>query len=403
MKASKMLWNSFNMEGLKSKKTYELLENASIIYSNFNDKKIYSYFPLGQLVLNKVESVARNVLNDYEIQEIYLPSFQPHDIWKTSGRDKDFDNRMIFLRDYPKSGDKYVLSPTNEEVATVMAKSLVASHKQLPINFYQISDKFRNDPGTKHGIVRTNIFRMLEAYSFNLDRKCLDNSAELFKEAFMKIFEKLELNVKPIEKRKDYTTFISSSDEGDTNVASCNCGVQAYYPKMKEVCKDCNQKFTIDRGIELGCIMKEGSRYSEKFNANYLNEKSEKKPINLGTYAIGISRVIHSIADQNKDELGLRWPEAATPIEFCVIPVDSTDEKQMKYSTDVYNKVKLHHSVILEDREGNLGRKTKFYDSLGVPKKLIVGEREISNKTITIRERNKKEESIPIEGLELIL
>lgn len=398
-----MLWNYLDIDGLKSENTYELLEKASIVYYNFDNKKIYSYFPLGQLILNKVESIARRTLRAYGIQEIYLPPIQPHELWETSGRDKDFDDRMIFLKEKSGTGERYVLSPTNEEVATVMAKALVTSYRQLPMRFYQISDKFRDDPGTKYGIVRSNVFRMLEAYSFNLDEDCLDDTAELFEEIFMTLFEELELNVTPIEKREGYTTFISFSDEGDTNIASCDCSIQAFFPDMGEVCKECGQEFEIDKGIELGCVIKEGSEYSEKFNVNYLFGDGEKRPIYLGTYAIGISRVIHSIADQHKDEFGLRWPDSVVPIRFSVIPVYSSNEEQMQYATEIYNRVKTKHMVILEDRKGNLGRKTKFYDSIGVPTKLIVGSREVENNTITIQERNKEERIISMEELERII
>lgn len=395
-----MLWNNLNLEGLKSAKTYDVLEKASIIYYNFDNKRIYSYFPIGQILLTKIESMIREEMKRQNIQELYLPPIQPHELWKISGRNKDFDQRMIFLKGSSKIGEKYVLSPTDEEVATVMAKSLVTSYRQLPMSFYQFADKFRDDPESKHGIVRTNIFRILEAYSFNLDDGCLENTAETFEKIFMDLFKQLDLDVLSIEKREGYTTFLSISDEGDTKIAECVCGTQTFYPRMGKSCKECGQEFKIEKGIELGCVMKEGSSYSDKFDAYYLDQNGEKRPTHLGTYGLGLSRIIHSMAEQHRDELGIKWPESFAPINISVIPVDAMNEKQLKYATHVYEKIKgSGKNVILEDRNKNLGWKVRLYDLIGVPIKLIVGNREIENDTVTIQYRSRKQKVIPVEEL----
>lgn len=400
MIASKMFWGNLNLEGLKSAKTYELLEKASIIFYTFDDKKIYSYFPIGQLLLTKIESIIKEEMNKHGIQELYLPPIQPYELWKISGRDKDFNKRMIFLKGSSGISERYVLSPTDEEVATLMAKKLITSYRQLPMSFYQFADKFRDDPEAKHGIVRTNIFRILEAYSFNLDEKCLETTAETFERIFMNLFKKLDLDVLSINKREGYTTFLSISDEGDTKIAKCVCDTQTFYPKMGKTCKNCGHEFKINKGVELGCVMKEGPYYSEKFDAYYLTQSSEKKPLYLGTYGLGLSRIIHSIAEQHRDEFGVKWPEPLTPIIFGVIPVDALNEKQLQYATYVYDKIKKSgKSVILEDRDKNMGWKVRLYDLIGVPIKLMVGDREVENKTITVQDRVRKQKVIPLEEL----
>ena len=404
MRASKMLWGTLNLEGLKSAKTYELLEKASIIYYNFDDKKIYSYLPIGQLLIIKLESIIRKEMNKHGIQEVYLSPIQPYELWKISGRDEKFGKKMIFLKGYSGISERYVLSPTNEEVAIAMAKKLVTSYRQLPISFYQFSDKFRDDPSAKHGIVRSNVFRILEAYSFNLDEKCLESTAETFFQIFMNIFKELDLKVLPIEKREGYITFLSISDEGDTKIAKCACGTKIFYPKMGKFCENCGQGFKINKGIELGCIVKLGSYFSEKFNAYYLTQNGEKKPIYLGTYGLGLSRIIHSVAEQHRDEVGIKWPKSLTPIMISVIPVDVSDEKQLQYATFVYEKIKNSgKDVILEDRNKDLGWKVRLYDLIGVPIKLIVGRREVESNTITIQDRKRKQKTIPLEELDNLL
>jgi prolyl-tRNA synthetase len=408
MKASKILWGDTNVEGLKSAPTYELLRKASIIYYPYEDRKLYSYFPIGQLVLLNLETLVRNKMQREGIQEIYLPLLQPYELWRISERDKIFKDRMMFIKESTKNKERYVLSPTSEEVATLLAKKIITSYKQLPLAFYQIADKFRDDPNTKRGIIRSNIFRILEAYSFNLDETCLENTADKFEKIFMEIFKELELDVYPFEKRKGYTTFIFMSDEGDTKIAECACGSRIYYPKMGSDCASCGQKFSIKKGIELGCVMREGKYYSEKIGAYYTDSDGAKKPIYLGTYGIGLSRVIHAVVAQKRDEIGIIWPEMLTPIQVAIIPIDSTNKEQVKYAEEIYTKLKeFGWKVILEDREidKNLGWKVRFYDMIGVPLKIIIGQKEIENKFVTLQDRKRNKKVVPLDKLneELII
>ena len=171
--ASKIPWTHSDLSGLHVTSTSELLEKASLIYYNFRDRKHYSYLPLGQLAVRKLENLIKNNMTDANIQELYITPIQPIELWKQSGRIDKFGKNLMYIKGNSRLGEQYIMSPTNEEVVTLMAKSLVSSYKQLPMTFYQFCDKFRDDNGAKHGIVRSNVFRVLEAYSLNKDQKVL--------------------------------------------------------------------------------------------------------------------------------------------------------------------------------------------------------------------------------------
>lgn len=404
MFASKLLWNSSNLEGIRTASTNELLEKASIIHYNFEDRKIYSYLYFGQAIVKKVEDLIRKKLERYNFQEIYLTPIQPHNIWGISGRDKKFNERMLFLKT-SSDRDRYVLSPTNEEVSALLAQKLISSYRQLPVAFFQFCDKFRNDPEAKHGIVRTNIFRILESYSFNINEKEMDDTASKFKEAFLEIFNELNLDIKLLEKRKGYLTFIyKSNEEGDTKLLDCNCGTQIYLPSKVSECEKCNIKFDVGKGIELGCIINEGKKYSQKFNAYILDDKHDRIPLHMGTYGLGISRIVYSIVDQHRDEDGINWPPFIEPVTASIIPIDVNNEEQFNYAKNIYTDLKLsNYNVILEDRDKSLGDKIRLYNLVGTPIKIIIGTREFKSRNITIQYRNKKQDIVPLENLNNIL
>ncbi len=388
MRASRMLWSEKKINDIKEPSTYELLEKISIINYPFDDHKMYSYFPIGQKIINKLEKIMREEMGKSDIQEIYLPPLQPYFYWEKSGRDEQFNKSMIFTKGRYGIGDsRYVLSPTNEEVATTIAKNLIHSYKQLPTRFYQIADKFRDDKGAKHGIVRTNVFRMLESYSIDSSKEGLDESSSLFFETFDRIFSRLDLETIALEKRDGYTTFLSISDEGDTKIGSCDCGKKIIY-RDENFCDGCNEKFIISQGIELGCIMKENDRYSLKFNAQFQDSNFNKNYFHLGTYALGVSRILHSVAEQNRSGFGIKWPNELVPYDVVVFSVNNTIAQEKKCG-EIHQEMKNNgFDVVWEDRKKTMGEKIKTYDDIGVPRMIIVGDKELETNSVVFRKGN---------------
>jgi prolyl-tRNA synthetase len=386
--ASKMPWTCSDLSGLHTEQTHELLEKASIIHYNFFDnKKHYSYLPIGQTAIMKIESLMREVMTTFGVQELYLTPIQPVDLWQTSGRIDEFKHKMMYLKCYSRSGDNYVMSPTNEEVVTVMAKTLVKSYKQLPLIFYQFADKFRDGKG-KHGIVASNVFRVLEAYSLDANEQSLETSAKLFENAFTTILKTLGVQTTLLKDEKGYLGFMSETNAGDEQIAACSCGKRYSYPEIGDTCKSCGEHFAVTKAVNIGCIMKEGVKYSEKFNARYSTEAKEWKLIHMGTYGLGVSRILHAVVDQNRDKFGIMWPECIRPVDFCVMPVDSKDAIQLNYAKELYDLIRSYgKNVILEDRDKKLGWKIRIHDLIGTHRQIIVGKQEIEKDVVSIKHR----------------
>ena len=302
--ASSSLFKSTSLNANST--TLDLLKEASIIYFNYKDQKYYSYLPFGNIVLSKIEAVIRDIMNRNGVIELQLTQIQPLRLWEVDSRLREFQKNLVYLKGYTSMGERYILSPTNEEVTTLMAKSLLNSYRQLPISFYQINDKYRDDSGTKYGILRSNVFRILEAYSFNRDWSDLDKTAKHFEKLFYEVFKEFKLKLYSINDRNGYTSLVYFSDIGVTKFLKCLCGFCFYYPKVKKCCSICKTQYKSYRGTDLAVIMKEGDRYSKYFNAYYLDNNTQRRFFSMGTYAIGISRLIYALVDKNRDKLGIK-------------------------------------------------------------------------------------------------
>jgi len=385
--ASKMPWTCSDLSGLHTERTYQLLEKASIIYYNFDDRKHQSYLPIGQIAISKIESIMRDTMAKRDIQELYLPQIQPIELWKTSGRIDDFKHKVIYVNCHSRPGESHIISPTNEEVATLMAKKLIKSYKQMPLNFFQIGDKFR-DVKSKHGLINSDIFRVFEAYSINRDEGSLDVSAKLFESAFTEAFKRMGIKTFLLRDRKGYLEFMSETKDGDEQIAVCACGKQYNYPEIGETCSMCGEHFSTVTAVNMGCVMKEGTRYSEKFNARFQTENGELNLFDMGTYGLGISRALHAIVDQNRDKFGIVWPKSVRPIDFCIMPVDSQDPMQMSYAKELCNLARNNgKTVILEDRDKKLGWKIRAQDLIGTGAQIIIGNNEIEKNEVSVKRR----------------
>jgi len=348
----------------------EFLKKAGFVLNSFNSQKIMIFPPLGSIFLNKLEKIISSVLLENEILPFKLPPIQPFDLWKQSGRKKDFSDKVVYLKGKTFGKDKFICSPTNEEVITNFAIKNIESYRNLPLNIYQFDTKIRDDGSSRRGLIRTNIFPVVEGYSLNENEKSLKESFEKFRDSFEKILNLLEITHYPLEKREGYITFVANSKKGDTKISHCKCSTKIYNPLEKK-CNQCGEDYKTQLGLELGCLMSEKDNYSKVMDSNYISSKGQKSNIFMGTYGLGLTRLLYTIIEQKKDKIGINWPKIIRPAEVMIIPFRNSQE-YLNECAIIENDLKIKGiETIIDDTTGRFVKKLERADIIGIPNKII--------------------------------
>ena len=352
---------------------------------------VYSYLPLGYKVLARVENIIRQEMNAIGCHELLMPALHPIEIWKKTGRDVTLKEVMICFDN--KKGQRMCLGPTHEEVITDLAKHFIKSYRQLPSTLYQIQTKFRDEIRTRFGIVRACEFIMKDAYSFDRDMEGLKKNYDLQLQAYNKIFKRCGLNV-----------IIVSADSGSMGgsishefLVAAPIGEDAVWVNQKTgkaVKDDGNDAPDNDDAwerkvaIELGHVFQLGTKYSESLGAFFLDENGEQKPMIMGCYGIGVSRLIAAIIEVNNDDAGIMWPKEVAPFDVEILPVQASDGEAMNLAQGYYDELKAAGlDVLLDDRDESAGRKFNDADLVGIPLRIIIGKRMLANNQVEIKIR----------------
>lgn len=380
--------------------SHQLLLRAGLVHMLTSG--VYSYLPLGLRVLSRIEKIIRQEMNKTGAQELLLPSLHPIELWQETGRDKVLEDIMIKFKD--NRGRVLCLGPTHEEVITKIVRDFVQSYRQLPVTLYQIQTKFRDELRTRFGIVRACEFIMKDAYSFDRDEEGMKKNYELMYEAYNKIFIRCGLN--PLILKADSGAmggdmsheFMVSAPIGEDNILICNnCN---FYSKSDEShidgmdCPKCQkEKLKIQTAIELGHIFQLGTKYSKAQNALFLDEDGKQKPVIMGCYGIGVSRLIAAIIEKNNDEKGIIWPREVAPFDIQILPLNSSkDDESLTLAKEYYNKlVELGFDVIMDDREESPGRKFNDADLIGIPLRITIGKRNLVENKVEMKLRGSTE------------
>ncbi len=386
---------------------------------------IFGYNTVPLLVRKKIEQIIEETLNKYGCIEVLLPTLQPDTIWKNSGRYDDYvqDGTMLITQ---SNKGTFCLAPTGEEAILEFAREKLKSYKNLPVTYYQIGEKYRNEIRTRGYLLRGKAFPMLDAYSFDLDEKAMAKSYENVKKAFMEIFQKIGMKVIPIVadngamggKKSEEFMLVSTQGE-DKILYNEETGVglnteilekENYQEYLEEEygIKDISN-FKEIRTMELGHIFQLGTRYSEIMNGKYINQEGKEALYYMGCYGIGVSRTLAALYEQSliKDEkwgpCGFSLPENIAPYKVQIIP-KMDDEEKSKQANELYEKLQKEGiNAILDDRQNiNIGAKIKDAKILGTPYVIVLGDKqkgeelEIENiktgekQTITLEELIKK-------------
>jgi prolyl-tRNA synthetase len=362
---------------------------------------VYSYLPLGFRVLSNIQKIIRQEMDSCGASELLLPALQPLEIWQRSGRDKDIGEVMIRFQD--RKGRKVCLGPTHEEVITDLVKNHVSSYKQLPLVLYQIQTKFRDEIRPRFGLIRACEFIMKDAYSFDRDEAGLDKNYKAMLEAYKRIFQRCGLEIlitaadPGVMGGKESHEFMVPAREGEDVVLLCQerSHVRPFKEGESRDCAKCHTPMGEINTIEVGHIFKLGTKYSASFNANFLDCLGQLRPIIMGCYGIGVSRLISSIVAQNNDKDGIIWPKEVAPYKVIILALDAEDKKIMDSALSIYQELQeMGIETLFDDRNESSGIKFKDADLLGIPLQIIVGKQSLKKDALELKIRHSQQKII---------
>lgn len=366
---------------------------------------IYSFLPFGFLVLKKIERIIAGEMERLGAQRILMPALSPKKNWEMTGRWKTFDT---LFRLKGVNNQEYALCPTHEEIVVPLVNSFNLSYKNLPFSVYQIQTKFRDEKRAKFGLLRTKEFLMKDLYSFHSNKKDLDLFYEKVKKVYFKIFKKLSLEKNTYLTLAKGGTFSQFSHEfqtvsewGEDIIYVCdNCRVGLNRELIKKEsdkkCWKCGKKLTKKvKAIEVGNIFKLGDKFSKPFSLVFRDRDGREKPVLMGCYGLGITRIMGAIVDIHHDEKGLIWPKTVSPFSVHLIALEN-DRKVIKGADNLYKTLKKEGIEVLYDdrKEKTPGEKLVDADLIGVPLRIVISKRTILLKKIEIKERGKKKSKL---------
>jgi prolyl-tRNA synthetase len=370
---------------------------------------IYSWLPLGFKVMKKIESIVREEQNKILAQEMLMPTIQSADIWKESGRYNDYGEEMLRIKD--RQGREMLYGPTNEELITEIFRSSIKSYKSLPQMLYHIQWKFRDEIRPRFGIMRCREFYMKDAYSFDIDDVEAKQSYNKMFYAYLKTFSRLELQAIPMAADTgpiggDLShEFIILAETGESNVYTdkniFNIKLNDYnftrdsLEKMRNDFSSfysvTDEKFNksnfekkvkkenqiITKGIEVGHIFYFGDKYSKPLNCLVDHPEGKKVAVRMGSYGIGVSRLVGAIIEAKFTNDVMKWPKSVSPFDVVIIPsINKNNTESLEKSNKIYLDLKENKiDVLLDDVNENISAKFKKHDLLGVPYQIIIGSK----------------------------
>ncbi|MBI4227422.1 MAG: proline--tRNA ligase [Candidatus Omnitrophica bacterium] len=363
---------------------------------------VYSYLPLGQRVLLKVIAVIREAMNAAGAQEVLLPALQPEELWKRSGRAEAMGQEMIRFKD--RHGKLMVLGPTHEEVITNLVAGELRSYRQLPINLYQIQTKFRDEPRPRFGVIRSSEFLMKDAYSFDRDTAGLDRSYQAMYETYEAIFRRCDLPVLPVLADtgvmggSDSHEFMVPAAHGEDEVVRCACGYAASRERAVKTagrdvgagapCPQCGKPLALEPAIEVGHIFKLGAKYTQALGATFLDEDGAQKPLIMGCYGIGVSRILPTVIETHHDDAGIQWPAAIAPYTVDIVPLNVQHTPSFDAAQSLYQALRAAGvDAILDDRDDRAGVKLKDADLIGFPIRVVISEKTLAQSQVEVKIR----------------
>ena len=387
-------------------KSHQLMLRVGMIKQSSSG--IYSWLPMGFKIMKKIENIVREEQNKIGAQELLMPTIQSAEIWKESGRYNDYGDEMLRIKD--RQGREMLYGPTNEELITEIFRSAIKSYKLLPQLLYHIQWKFRDELRPRFGIMRCREFLMKDAYSFDLNDDDAVLSYNKMFLAYLKTFQRLELSAIPMAADTGPIggnlshEFVILAESGEskifadkrifdiktekyslTNVSlkDMRSEFEKYYAVTDDKfnSKDFESKVLknnrlITKGIEVGHIFYFGDKYSKALKASVDLQDGKKTDVKMGSYGIGVSRLVGAIIEAKFNNNIMKWPYSISPFDVAVIPmINKNDDTNLIKAENIYNKLKKNNiDVLLDDTDENISSKLKKFDLIGVPYQIILGK-----------------------------
>ena len=370
---------------------------------------IYSWLPLGLKVLKKIENIIRKEMDKGGCLEIYMPMVQPKSLWDETGRSDEYGPELLGFKD---RGDReFYLGPTHEEVVTDLARKEINSPKDLPLTFYQIQAKFRDEIRPRFGVMRAREFLMKDGYSFDLSETSMKQTYSKIKQIYIEIFNKLKLDYRIVN--ADSGSIGGSSSEEFHVLADSGEDLLAFSDESDFACNvelieedDVNKipgmdspdgmgKLDVKKGIEVGHIFQLGNKYSKSMDLK-VQDNNEIKYLEMGCYGIGVSRIIAASIEQSHDEKGIIFNETLSPFNLIIILINQKNDESINLKANYfYEKLKdAGNDVLLDDRDCSPGIKFSDAELIGIPHQLIISKKTIESdgyEVVTRKDLSKKE------------
>ena len=379
----------------------ETAKNAQLLirggYIHKEMAGVYSYLPLGLCVIKRIENIIREEMNAIGGIEMKTSIIQNKEIWEKTNRwdDSVVDN---WFKTKLKNGGEVGLSFTNEEAYSSILKQYISSYKDLPVYPYDFKEIFRNEARSKSGIMRGREFYWKALYSFSKDETEHNNFYEKSKIAYKNIFEKAGIGDLTYMTFASGGTFSKFSHEFQTIT---NAGEDTIYVDEKrkiainkevfnnEVIESLGLKkeeLVEKKGVEVGNIFTLGTKFSEPFDLKYKNERGEDKMVFMGSYGIGLGRLLGTIVETLSDEKGIIWPESVAPFKFHIVEISSDKPEVKEMAEKIYKKLG-EENVLYDDRDLRAGEKFTDADLLGIPTQVIISEKNVTSGELELKDR----------------
>ena len=411
-------------------KSHQLMLRTGMIKQSSSG--IYSWLPLGFKIMKKIEQIVREEQNSIGAQEMLMPTIQSSEIWKESGRYDDYGEEMLRIKD--RQGKEMLYGPTNEELITDIFRSSVKSYKSLPQLLYHIQWKFRDEIRPRFGVMRCKEFYMKDAYSFDLSDEEAKQSYNKMFYSYLKTFNRLDLKAIPMAADTgpiggDLShEFVILAETGESNIYAdkkifeIDPELYKYNPSSLEKMREdftkiyavTDEKYNKDdfnktvkkenqvitKGIEVGHIFYFSDKYSHPMNCLIDDKSGKKVSVKMGSYGIGVSRLVGAIIEAKYNNNVMKWPKSVSPFDVVIIPsISKNNKNNLNKGEKIYQELKKQNiDVLLDDVEENMSNKFKKHDLIGVPYQIIIGAKAEGDK-FEFKELNTKSEMLSLENI----
>lgn len=382
----------------------EVAKNAILLlragYIHKEMAGVYDFLPLGRIVLENIVNIIREEMNALGAQEVHMSALQEPEVWRATDRWEN-EEVDVWFKTALQNGSDLGLGFTHEEPLTNLMRDHISSYKDLPRAVYQFQTKFRNEVRAKSGLMRGREFLMKDLYSFSTSD---EDHADFYKrasESYKKIFKRLGLGEKTFityasggSFSKYSQEFQTVSDAGEDIIyiddeKQVAINKEIYSPEILAEFGLDKKNIREEKAVEVGNIFNLGTRFSEPLGLKYLDEAGKSIPVVMGSYGIGPSRLMGVIAEVFSDDSGLVWPEQVAPYKVHLLSLAKDDSIEVKKTAEeVYGELqKSGISVLFDDRDLSVGEKFADADLLGMPWRLVVSEKTLSENKFEIKNR----------------